>query len=64
MEPWGQRRAWAKPQERPGLGRLSLVSIFPGSKKSGKEGEPLLEGDVGAEGWEMWGQRDGSQGES
>lgn len=48
----GQRKAWTKPQERVQLGKLSLVSIFPGSKKSREEGEPLLEVDVGAEGWE------------
>ena len=43
-------------QSRDQLGRLSLVSIFPGSKNSREEGEPLLEVDVG--------QRDGSQGVS
>lgn len=50
--PKGQRRAWTKPEERAQLGKLSLVSIFPGSKKSREEGEPLLEVDVGAEGGE------------
>lgn len=51
--PKGQRKAWTKLQERAQLGRLSLVPIFPGSKKSREEGEPLLEVDVRAEGWEL-----------
>lgn len=46
--------AWTKPQEMVQLGRVSLVSIFPGSEKSREEGEPLYQK------W-MCGQRDGSQ---
>lgn len=46
--------AWTKPQEMVQLGRISLVSIFPGSEKSREEGKPLYQK-------RMWGQRDGSQ---